>query len=77
MIFSYFYCYYLSLVQCNTNPCQLGGSFTPPNYNCIQLLHDSDVVICTCPNGQGRKNAPCRKTHFFEDVKSDDFIQNF
>ncbi|CAF1124745.1 unnamed protein product [Rotaria sordida] len=46
-------------VQCNTNPCQLGGYFTPPNYNCIQLLHESNV-ICTCPNEQGRKNAPCR-----------------
>ncbi|CAF1253428.1 unnamed protein product [Rotaria sordida] len=46
-------------VQCNTNPCQLGGYFIPPNYNCIQLLHESNV-ICTCPNEQGRKNAPCR-----------------
>ncbi|CAF1151511.1 unnamed protein product [Rotaria sp. Silwood1] len=47
------------IVQCNTNPCQLGGYFNPPNYNCIQLLNEPNV-ICTCPNGQGRKNTPCR-----------------
>ncbi|CAF4238690.1 unnamed protein product [Rotaria sp. Silwood2] len=46
-------------VQCNTNPCQLGGYFTPPKYNCIQLLNEPNV-ICTCPNEQGRKNVPCR-----------------
>ena len=57
----YLFLFQLSIVRCNTNPCELGGDFTAPSYNCIQLPNDLNNVICTCPNGQGRENAPCRE----------------
>lgn len=55
----------LYLVQCSiNNPCELGGYFIPPKYNCYQLANSPNDVICTCPNGQGQKNTRCRKRYF-------------
>ncbi len=52
------------IVQCNTNPCELGGDFSPPNYQCIQAVDDFNNVICTCPDGGAEVNRPCRKRIF-------------
>lgn len=60
-ILMFVYFHYYSLVKCYTNPCELGDNFLPPHYNCIELVPTSEDVICTCPNGQGRLNTPCRK----------------
>jgi hypothetical protein len=62
VIFSNYY-FFLSAVRCNTNPCELGGNFLPPNYNCIELPNNFNDVICTCPDGQGQLNARCRKKY--------------
>lgn len=43
------------------NPCELGGYFVPPKYDCYQLANSPDDAICTCPNGEARRNARCRK----------------
>ena len=48
-------------MQCNTNPCELGGDFSAPNYQCIQAVDDLNNVICTCPDGQSVVNARCRE----------------
>lgn len=50
-------------VQCDTNPCELGGDFSPPNYQCLQAVDDVNNVICTCPDGQSVVNARCRKRY--------------
>jgi len=47
-------------VQCNTNPCELGGEFSPPNYQCIQATDNINNVVCTCPDGGIEINTRCR-----------------
>ncbi|CAF3825091.1 unnamed protein product [Rotaria sordida] len=47
-------------VQCDTNPCELGGNFLPPNYQCLQITDNFNDVICTCPDGHVETNTRCR-----------------
>lgn len=47
-------------VQCTTNPCELGGDFVPPRYECLQATDNVNNVICTCPDGHAVVNARCR-----------------
>ena len=50
------------LAQCYiNNPCELGDYFVPPKYDCYQLANSPDDAICTCPNGEARRNSRCRK----------------
>lgn len=65
MIRNLFYCQFIFiLVQCTTNPCELGGDFVPPNYQCLQATDNFNNVICTCPDGQSVTNGRCRKKDF-------------
>ena len=50
-----------NIVQCNTNPCELGGDFSAPNYQCFQATDNIDNVVCTCPDGNAQINRRCRK----------------
>ncbi|CAF3132243.1 unnamed protein product [Rotaria sp. Silwood2] len=45
-------------LNCNDNPCELGGYFTQNRgYQCLQV---DTAVFCTCPNGQLEIDRPCR-----------------
>ena len=57
-----------STVQCDTNPCELGGDFLPPHYQCLQAADNLNNVICTCPDGQTVTDARCRKRYFKSQV---------
>ncbi len=46
------------LLDCNNNPCALGGYFSRQRgYQCIQM---NTEALCTCPNGGYEMNQPCR-----------------
>jgi len=61
MSFRLFLSLIIDIVQCDTNPCQLGGDFVPPNYQCFQATDNVNNVICTCPDGQAQTNTRCSK----------------
>ena len=66
--------YLFHLAQCYVNnPCELGGYFVPPKYDCYQLSNSPNDAICTCPNGEARRNARCRKKSV---LKFEVFIEN-
>ena len=50
------------LAQCSENPCQIGGEFLGPNYQCFQSTENPNNAICTCPDGQTQINRPCRES---------------
>jgi hypothetical protein len=47
-------------VQCDSNPCELGGTFLPPAYQCLSLPNNLVDILCTCPDGQANLNRRCR-----------------
>ncbi|CAF1457135.1 unnamed protein product [Adineta steineri] len=57
-IFTTIFYFPVQALNCNDNPCDLGGYFIQEKgYQCIQMNTD---VLCTCPHGGYEMNQPCR-----------------
>ena len=51
-------------IDCNSNPCNLGGYFSVQNgYRCAQVNVD---IVCICPNGGYEINQPCRMSRMLD-----------